>query len=240
MRTPWLWVACCCAVMAACGGSTPTGPSAGSSLSRTRFLAFGDSLTAGEITAPVASGEAVHGPMIVVPAASYPAQLLSILQARYPAQAAAFSMSNAGKLGEFVQDGADRFPGTLAASQAEVVLLMEGLNGLLQVGPDFSSEFMRDMVRTATAQGVRVFVASMMPTIAGRSRSASSLALVTYNGKLQQMAAEERVVYVDLYNALLPEALSVIGADGLHPTEVGYRRMAEVFFNAIQANLEVR
>ena len=117
---------------------------------------------------------------------------------------------------------------------------MEGLNGLLQVGPDFSSEFMRDMVRTATAQGVRVFVASMMPTIAGRSRSASSLALVTYNGKLQQMAAEERVVYVDLYNALLPEALSVIGADGLHPTEVGYRRMAEVFFNAIQANLEVR
>jgi len=31
-----------------------------------------------------------------------------------------------------------------------------------------------------------------------------------------------------------------IGIDGLHPNEAGYRRMAELFAEAIRANLEVR
>jgi len=57
---------------------------------------------------------------------------------------------------------------------------------------------------------------------------------------LQQMALAEQAVYVDLYNALLAEANTVIGVDGLHPTEVGYKRMADVFFAAIQAHLEVK
>ena len=39
---------------------------------------------------------------------------------------------------------------------------------------------------------------------------------------------------------LLPEVNTVIGVDGLHPTEVGYKRIADVFFAAIQANLEVK
>ncbi len=39
---------------------------------------------------------------------------------------------------------------------------------------------------------------------------------------------------------LLPEVAAVIGIDGLHPTEAGYRRIAEIFFAAIQANLEVK
>jgi len=54
------------------------------------------------------------------------------------------------------------------------------------------------------------------------------------------MARDEGAVFVDLYNALLPEASTVIGVDGLHPTEVGYKRIADVFFAAIQANLEVK
>jgi len=45
-------------------------------------------------------------------------------------------------------------------------------------------------------------------------------------------------VFVDLYNALLPGLTNYIGADGLHPTEAGYRRMAEEFFVAIRATLE--
>ena len=46
------------------------------------------------------------------------------------------------------------------------------------------------------------------------------------------------VVFADLYTTLLPEALNVIGVDGLHPTEAGYRRIAEVFFTAIASTLE--
>lgn len=241
MRPPLLWVACCFAVLTACGGSTPTGPSASPTLSRTRFLAFGDSITAGEVTAPVsAGGSSPNFKMVVVPTAAYPTQLLSLLQNRYAAQAASIAVTNGGKPGENVLEGAARFPDTLAGSGADVAIVMEGVNGLSLAGPDLSTEAVRSMVRTAKTLSARVFVGSMIPTIVGRQRSAVPAELVAYNTKLQQMSSEEAVAFVDLYNVLLPEANTVIGADGLHPTEVGYKRMADVFFEAIQANLEVR
>ena len=39
---------------------------------------------------------------------------------------------------------------------------------------------------------------------------------------------------------MLPDVFRYIGVDGLHPNEAGYTRIAELFFQAIQANLEVR
>ena len=242
MRLPLLWVACCCAVVAACGGSTPTGPTKTPSLSRTRFLAFGDSITAGEVTAPLGAGgpSSLSRKLVVLPAASYPSQLTSLLQAKYPAQASAFVVANMGVPGETVLEGEVRFPAAMISSRAEAVLLMEGVAGLPVAGPDQSTDVVQRMVQVAKVHGARVFVGSMVPTIEGRQRSASSAALVAYNLKLQQMARDEGAVYVDLYNALLPEAGTVIGVDGLHPTEVGYKRIADVFFAAIQANLEVR
>ena len=243
MRLPLLWVACCCAVLAACGRSTPTGPSPvpPATLSRTRFLAFGDSITAGEVTAPTGfGGRSSNRGLLVVPAASYPSQLLSLLQAKYPMQASALVMINLGVPGESVLEGEVRFPGAMVMSQADAVLLMEGVVGLPIAGPDQSTDVVRRMVQVAKVHGARVFVGSMVPAIEGRQRSPSPAALVAYNLKLQQMAREEGVQFVDLYNALLAEANTVIGVDGLHPTEVGYKRIADVFFVAIQANLEVK
>ena len=242
MRLPWLWVACCCAVLTACGGSTPTGPTRTRVLLRTRFLAFGDSITAGEVTAPLgASGpSSLSTKLVVLPTASYPSQLLSMLQARYPEQASALAVINMGIPGETVLEGEVRFPAAMISSRAEAVLLMEGVVGLPVAGPDQSTDVVQRMVQVAKVHGARVFVGSMVPTIEGRQRSASSAALVAYNLKLQQMARDEGAVFVDLYNALLPEASTVIGVDGLHPTEVGYKRIADVFFAAVQANLEVK
>ena len=45
---------------------------------------------------------------------------------------------------------------------------------------------------------------------------------------------------VDLYTSMLPDVFRYIGVDGLHPNEAGYTRMAELFLQAIQADLEVR
>ena len=41
-----------------------------------------------------------------------------------------------------------RFPGVFDANRPEVVLLMEGVNGLPRVGPDISAGVMRIMVQT--------------------------------------------------------------------------------------------
>jgi lysophospholipase L1-like esterase len=232
-----------CAAAAGCGGG-PTGPTGGgvtARLSHTRFLAFGDSFTAGEVTSPISGSPFTAGPLVIVPAASYPSVLQDRLRATYAAQSSSITVANAGVTNERILDGAQRFAGTYDANRPEVVLLMEGVNGLPLVGPDISTGVMRTMVHTAKGGGSRVFVGSMLPQVAGRPRGTTPVSeLTAYNATLQLMSEQEGVVFVDLYNPMLPDADTLIGGDGLHPTEAGYRRIAELFFAAIRADLETR
>lgn len=240
MRIPLLWVACCCAVLTACGGSPPTGPTPRvATLSRTRFLAFGDSFTLGEVTSPIASGGLTK--LVIVPTAAYPAVLQSLLAGAYPAQSAAMAVVNAGVAGETLLQGRDRFPGELQQARPEAVLIMEGVNGLNIAGPDISTDIVAEMARLSQATGARVFVGSMLPQVSGRPKAlVPANDLVTYNTRLQAMTRQNGHVFVDLYNSLLGEASTLIGVDGLHPTEAGYKRIADVFRAAIQVNLEVK
>jgi lysophospholipase L1-like esterase len=241
MHRVCLIVALACTLCAACGGSNgPTGPTSGvPRLSRTRFMAFGDSFTAGEVTSPIAQAPGVVHRLVVLPAASYPAVLQGQLQAAYPAQASDIAIVNSGEPGERILDGVQRFPSAFDASRPEVVLLMEGANGLPGVGPDISASLMRIMVLGAKNGRARVFVGSMIPQVPGRPRAMTpEFELLNYNRTLQQMSIEEGVTFVDLYNAMLPEAATMIGSDGLHPTEAGYRRIADLFFAAIKTQLE--
>jgi lysophospholipase L1-like esterase len=229
------------AIAAACGDSTPpTTPTPAPRLSRTRFMAFGDSFTAGEVTSPTSSAQTI-GKLIVVPTASYPSVLQSRLHATYTNQVTTISVTNAGEPSERILDGAQRFPGAYDAIRPEAVLIMEGVNGLPQVGPDISAGLMRIMVQHAKAGNSRVFVGSMVPQVATRPRGTTPVSeLLAYNNTLQLMSQQEGVVYVDLYNQMLPDAATLIGSDGLHPTEAGYRRIADVFLAAIRQDLEVR
>ena len=242
MKHTVLCLAVACTLLAACGGSGPTGPTpTPPRLSRTKFLAFGDSFTAGEVTNPVAISQSGIHKLIVVPASSYPSVLQSQLRSTYPSQSGSITVQNAGEPSERILDGNQRFPGVFDAARPEVVLLMEGVNGLPQVGPDISTGIMRIMVQHAKTGGARVFVGSMIPQVAGRPRGTTPVAeLLAYNNTLQIMSTQEGVTYVDLYNAMLPEAATLIGSDGLHPTESGYRRIADIFFGAIRRELEQR
>ena len=227
------------ALSLACGDSKPpTGPTPTPRLSRTRFLAFGDSFTAGEVTTPTTTTRAA-GKLILVPSASYPTVLQSRLQATYTNQVPSISVINAGEASERILDGLQRFPGVFDAARPEVLLIMEGANGLPQVGPDISAGVMRLMVQHAKAGNARVFVGSMIPQVAGRPRATTPASeLLAYNTTLQLMSQQEGAVYVDLYNAMLADAPSVIGSDGLHPNEAGYRFIAQVFFEAIRRELQ--
>lgn len=241
MRLSGILILAIVSFVAACGDSKPpTTPTPTPRLSRTRFLAFGDSFTAGEVTSP-ASSAAISGKLIVVPSASYPSVLQSRLQHTYANQSTTISVTNAGEPSERILDGLNRFPVVYDATRPEVVLIMEGVNGLPQVGPDISSGVMRIMVQYATAGNSRVFVGSMIPQVAGRPRGTTPVnELLAYNNTLQLMSQQEGAVFVDLYNRMLPDAASLIGPDGLHPNEAGYRRIAELFFTAIKNELEVR
>lgn len=231
------------ALSLACGESRPpNGPTPTPRLSHTRFMAFGDSFTAGEVTNPtsVATPSSI-GKLVLVPSASYPAVLESRLRGAYSSQAILISVTNAGVASERILDGAQRFPSVYDSTRPEVVLIQEGANGLPQVGPDISTGVMRTMVQHAKAGGSRVFVGSMIPQVPGRPRATTPVGeLTAYNNTLQLMSQQESVVYVDLYNGMLADAATLIGSDGLHPTEAGYIRIAELFLAAIRTALEVR
>jgi len=230
----------CAALAVACGGSPtrPTDAARAARLSRTRFLAFGDSITAGEVTAPIGASDGLISTHVVVPAASYPTQLHALLEGRYASQASAITVINAGVGGENTFRAILRFDDELATNVPDAAIIMHGINNLAIDRGDVLTILMRSMVQSAKNRGVTVFVGSMLPTLPNRLRSQSVTLVEDYNARLRQMSVEEGVAFVDLYNALLPEAASVIGIDGLHPTEAGYRRIAEVFFNAIASTLE--
>ncbi len=241
MRRSILLVAAACAFVAACGGDRgPTGPTPRPPrISKTRFLAFGDSFTAGEVTNPIAASPSLISKLVVVAATSYPSQLQTQLRATYVSQSTSIIVTNSGEPSERILDGVNRFPGVFDMARPEVVLLMEGANGIAQVGPDISAGVMRIMVQYAKSNGARVFVGSMLPQVAGRPRGTTPVSeLLAYNNTLQIMSTQEGVTYVDLYNSMLADAPTLIGSDGLHPTEAGYRRIADVFFTAIKGALE--
>jgi lysophospholipase L1-like esterase len=162
------------------------------------------------------------------------------MSARYTAQASSITVTNAGRSGEHPHEGVQRFSDALAATRPEVVLLLEGANSLWLYGSDLPTLGVGNMVDAAQAAGVRVLVATLPPSLPGMHNSLPQVELLAYNRKITEMAAIKGIGVVNLYDPMLAEAATLIGSDGLHPTEAGYRRMAELFFAAIRNDLEVR
>ncbi len=220
-------------------------------LSRTNFLAFGDSMTAGEITVPVTTTTGALGQdgypnfkLIVVPSESYPTKLLALLRSRFFTQAQQFVVTNAGLPGEWAIDGARRFPGVLAASGAQVVLLLGGANDLEALpnstGVNNALVGLQTMIRAARARGATVMVATLPPVRPGGRLSLPVALVQTVNDNIRANAAAEGAIVVDLNAAMAASVTTLIGVDGLHPTEAGYQRMAETFSAAIRTTFEGR
>lgn len=215
-------------------------------LSRTRFLAFGDSITAGEVTFP--TGASLVGSQritrqVVVPAAAYPTVLLRTLQGRYASQADVISVPNHGVGGEKAINARNRFFSALTAVRPEVVLLMQGYNdiqGGLDGAASGAASEMRIMVGEARLRGMRVLLATLAPPRPSGNRAIPQLLIDDYNNRMRDLAAREGAVLVDVYAGLLPDVNRYIGVDGLHPTEIGYAKIADIFFQAIQNTFEVR
>jgi lysophospholipase L1-like esterase len=215
-------------------------------LSKTRFLAFGDSVTAGEVTFPI--GGSLFGAnrvtkQVVVTSASYPTVLTRTLVGRYAAQAATINVWNYGFGGEKAINARTRFISALNAVNPEAVLLMEGYNdigGGLDGAASGAASEMRAMAAEARLRGMRVFLATLAPPRLSGTKPIGQLYIDDYNNRMRDLAAREGAVLVDIYAGLLPDVTRYIGVDGLHPTEAGYAKIADVFFQAIQNTFEVK
>jgi lysophospholipase L1-like esterase len=212
-------------------------------LDATRFLAFGDSITAGEVTVPMSPS--IDAPplltMIVVPSASYPSQLMPQLQSRYATQATQIAMVNEGRPAESAVSGVPRLSQLLANGNHQVLLLLHGYNDLLGSGEAAIprvAQALDDMARDGRSRGLHVYIAQLTPPIPGRQRSISDSVIRHMNDEVRIIAAGEGADLVDLYTALAADVTRYIGVDGLHPTEAGYRRMADEFYARIRQTLE--
>jgi lysophospholipase L1-like esterase len=240
----------CAGVAAGCHGErTPLGPTDSAAAARvprlaaTHFLAFGDSVTAGEVTvpgrAPGVDGPSLIGHLTVVPEVSYPMVLGRRLAERYRGQTIA--VDNAGRPGESATRALSRFIATMAEARPDAVLLLDGYNDLESLASiTAAATAVAQMVEAAQARGASVFVATLTPGIPGRQRSPSEPLVGAYNALVRTLAASHDVALVDLFQMAAANPSAWIGVDGLHPTEEGYARIADAFLEGIRARLEER
>lgn len=243
-------VVVCAGAAAGCHGErTPLGPTGSPGgvppprLAATHFLAFGDSVTAGEVTVPGrppgAEGPSLIGHLTVVPEVSYPMVLGRRLAERYQGQTIA--VDNAGRPGESAARALSRFVATMVDARPDAVLLLDGYNDLESLTSITAAAVgMAQMVEAAQAQGANVFIATLTPGIPGRQRSPSEPLVGAYNSLVRAVAASHDAALVDLFELAAANPSAWIGVDGLHPTEEGYARIAEAFLIAIRTRLEQR
>jgi lysophospholipase L1-like esterase len=218
-------------------------------LSVSRFVAFGDSITWGEdgrnsSSASAGGGQRFHPEVQFDTPNTYPGALTTDLDARYTGQLP--QVANRGSVGEQVLD-----PGTFprftrdTAGAYDVVLLMEGANDL---APTTSASTIAAglgrMIDNARSRGLKVYLATIPPENASspcmpRCRGGNAGLVPPFNDQVRALAASKGVPLVDVFQAFNGDVVSLIGPDGLHPSEAGYHRIADTFFTAIKQTLEI-
>jgi lysophospholipase L1-like esterase len=206
-------------------------------LNARKYLAFGDSVTAGE------DGRSLYiRPTFVDPVRAYPAVLQGQLMTSFPVEAPI--VSNKGKGGEFAADGVSRLLMELNAERPEALLLLEGYNDLLTFGvsaADTVVAALRTDVRNARGRGVRyIIVSTLTPprkATGPRDRAIDIRAIQETNAKLMAMVTSETALLVDAYSAFLGREATLVGDDGLHLTPEGNQVLAGLFYDRVRTNL---
>jgi peptidoglycan/LPS O-acetylase OafA/YrhL/lysophospholipase L1-like esterase len=203
----------------------------------TRIMAFGDSITAGQVVVPNTDSVEV----MTTPQVAYPTVLAQLLAARYSDQR--IEIFNEGKPTERSELALTRFTGAFGIDHPQAVVLLEGYNDIIfassaSLGIAAAEQGVSALAADARNRGARVFICTLTPGKAGRRQIASS-SIQAANDRLRVVARGEGAVLIDTYSALLPYIDESVGSDGLHLTPAGYRHVAEAVFAAIRADLEI-
>jgi acyl-CoA thioesterase-1 len=227
----------------------------GPTLAFTRFFAFGDSITAGEVPSEGLAAALKLQPRLIDFFLSYPTDLGRDLAIRYQTQAQIdLGVENQGVQGETTEKGLARLPAIIASGDKyQVMLLMEGANDLGGGTPSIlpAVQNVQMMIQLAKRSGLKVILANLPPQnpdactgsnvtpgcVPGRTGGAAYV--TTYNAYLPGIAAAESVPFVDVYTAFHGDVTTLIDNDGLHPTAAGYQTISTAFLATIEKSFEV-
>lgn len=204
----------------------------------TRFMAFGDSLTAGEQVVPGTEDVETRAN----PDTAYPAVLARLLQARYAAQNVV--VVNRGKPAEQSARALGRFADDILQFSPDAVIILEGVNDLVvaetgAAGIDAAEQGVSALAAHARNRRLRTFLVNLPPTKAGRRRVPISL-ITAFNDRLRVIARGEGAYLIDIFTPLAQDVDAMVGSDGLHLTEAGYKRVAETIYGALRDDLEIK
>lgn len=204
-------------------------------LQGTRIVAFGDSITAGEVSEPF-SAQATY----LDTANSYPSVLAGLLTTRYRAQQ--IVVINEGEPGERVVDmGEQRMQQVVLTHRPDALLVLEGVNGLgTMADAEATSEALRRGVRRAIRDGVpKVFVSTILPGAPAGTKPPSPVLVEALNANIRLWVPTEGAVLIDSYSVFRDNVMELIGRDGLHPTLEGYRKLADLFHTGLMQHFEL-
>jgi acyl-CoA thioesterase-1 len=177
---------------------------------RPRIVAFGDSLTSG---------------LGVAQEETYPAQL----QRRLEAAGYRYRVVNAGVSGDTTAGGVRRVEWVLNSRPAIVVLELGANDGLRGIDPNDTRSNLETIVQRLQAAGVTVILAGMkLPPNYGRDYTARFSAV--YPG----IARKYRIPLMPFFLEGVAAKEALNQADGIHPTEAGYRVIVENLLKTLQ------
>jgi len=193
-------------------------------ISKTKFLAFGDSITEGVVSL---------APLIMLgPPDTYPFKLEQMLLQRYLAQS--IVVVNEGKAGDDTRELALRLPPVLNTHNPEVVLLQGGINNINGLSTNTQVSALRTMITDAQGHGAQVIIATLLPMLPSsrQYRPTTPDKINALNTEILKLVAQYNLGLVDLF-AVFDANHQLMGSDGLHPSAEGQTRIAELFRDEI-------
>lgn len=163
---------------------------------------------------------------------------------------------NRGISGQTTPQMLIRFRPDVLALKPKVVVILAGTNDLAgNTGPttlEAITDNFRSMAELATANGIRVVFASVLPVSDYEIRDGKPLTqtvrrppaqILALNRWLQEFAKAHGHVYLDYFSAMVDDngfLKNELSDDGLHPNAQGYAVMAPLAEAAIAASLKRR
>ena len=139
-----------------------------------------------------------------------------------------------------------RFRQDVIALKPKVVVILAGTNDIAgNTGPstlEMIEDNLASMAELATSNGIKVVLSSVLPVYDYSWRPGLQPApkIVALNQWMKTYAGRRGLVYLDYHTAMADERQGMradLSADGVHPTEAGYRLMAPLAERAIRKAL---
>lgn len=157
---------------------------------------------------------------------------------------------NRGISGQITQQMLARFRQDVIALNPRAVVILGGTNDFGMIGTETTLDNLASMAELASANNIRVILASVLPVNdyghasdgqpINRTRQRPPATIIKLNNSIREYARAHGFTYLDYYTALIDDngmLRADLANDGLHPNARGYALMAPLAEQAIDEAL---